>query len=382
MAIANLVARLEARYTKFDTRKTVRLTERAEKLALTNDERTVLLAFDDARQAAQEAQVEFTPTEEAVKQAEVIKAKLTKAEKAAKAAEKAIKTREIKVARRKARIAAVRHYLKYRTISTTTIEPDGTEETIFEPVPVEVQEGVEDWKRLGKKVAGFFTYPTDTFRRMWNWAKQPTKHIPAWRRPPRVLRMAVTAAAIAVLAVPVYVIDFAVNAISSLAMIAGGIALAAVYGLSLVVGLVAGLIAKIPFVGKWIALAINTIAGGVAILATFAYAALAVVLTVASLLVKAAINGVLWLLASPWYVAAKIQARKAPKDAEVEAVAEAMAEVLIEAVVDAMTEPVAQPVVEEPVLEGKIIEPEPQPQPKPRPARRKRPAARPNVAVA
>lgn len=381
MAIARLVARIEARYTQFDTRKTVRLTERAEKLALTNDERTKLLAFDDARQAAQEAQVEFTPTPEAVKEAEVIKAKLTKAEKAAKAAEKAIKTREIKVARRKARIAAVRYYLKNRTISETITDPDGSEHTVREQIPAEVEEGVEDWKRLGKKVAGFFTYPTDTFRRMWRWARKPiSEDIPRWRRPSRIARTIVTAAAIAVLAVPVYVIDFAVNAASSLAMIAGGLALGVAYAATMLAGMVAGLIAKIPFVGKWIALAINVVAGGIAILATVAYAALAVVLMLAALLVKAAINGVLWTLSLPVRGIDWIKARTKERPKEVAAEV-SQNEAPVETPAEPVVEVVPEPVIEEPVLTGKIIEPEPKPAPK-KAARRKRPVARPNVQVA
>lgn len=389
MAIAKLVARIEARYTSFETRKTVRLTQQAEKLALTNDERTYLLQFDADIKHAETSEertgvkAEFIPSPDAVKKQTELKAKMTKAEKAAKKAEKAIKARELKVYRRKARIAAVRYYLrKDRLVETTTILPDGTETTVKEQVPVEVQQGVEEWKKTGMKVGRFFTYPTTTFKRMWNWAKQPTDHIPAWRRPPVILRKVVTGLAIAVLAVPVHAIDLALSVVNTVVSLATGLALTATFGVAFLLYMVTGLLGSIPVVGRWIALVLNAIITAVVSLLVIAAALLGVALVAANLVIKSAVNAVIWLLSSPFLAYFKVKAMLAERKDQVDwTEAEPMVEV---SQPKAQDETPAEPVVEAPkaeeeALEGNLIEPEKKPVANPR---RKRRPVKPRDAAA
>jgi hypothetical protein len=395
MALANLIAKAEAKYTQFETRKTARLTKRAEELALTPEQRTAMLAYDTVVAEAIERGDEQT-AEQVSKEQATNRAKLSKAEKAAKAAEKAIRTREIKVMRRKARIAAVRYYLSSRTISKTVINPDGTEtETKVQP-PVEVQEGVEEWQRVGVKFMGMFTYPTRLFKRMWTWAKQPIRQeIPRWRRPSRIVRMAVTAVAIAVLAVPTYLITGALSIANSVVGAAVTIASMLIMGALALVWLLGSLLSHIPVVGRYLTLAVNALVAIVGGLLGLAVAVIGLAVLAINIAVHAALAGILMVIGLPVVginalhtKALVYRLRRGVRNGNIEVVeintddwvAAPTAEPVAEEVIDLREEPVAEP-VEEPILEGVVIEPPAAPKQTSRRPRKARPV-KPNAAVA
>ena len=399
MALANLIAKAEAHYTKFETRKTSRLTQRAEKLALTDDERKALLGFEllvaQERAKAADGTGSEKAVEAVIKSQEANKRKFTKAERAAKKAEKAIRTREIKVMRRKARIAAVRYYLSSHTISETVTMPDGTTTETKVEAPPEVQEGVEDWQRLITKAGGVFSYPTRLFKRMWDWAKKPIRDdIPKWRRPSRIVRIAATAVAIAVLAVPVYVVTGILAIVNFLAYGVLSLVLVISAGVLGVVWLIGQALGMIPVVGRYLQTAVNVLVAVVGGLVAAAVVLTAVAVFAVNYAVHAALTGILMVIGSPVHAinwlhtkALVWKLRRGVKNGNIEVieintddwVAAPTAEPVAEEVID-LREPVAEP-VEEPVLEGVIVDPPAAPKQSSKRPRKARPV-KPNVAVA